>query len=92
MTRNEERKQEAINHCTYHIKTSNGLVNTIDNDKYNGFIAGARWADETMIEKAVEWLINNVNDYIINDKQDDGRDWLKVKSEMFNDFKKAMEE
>ena len=42
------------------------------------------------VEKACEWLMNNVNDYIINDTYLDG-DWYKVKSEMFDDFRKAME-
>ena len=26
---------------------------------YDGFIAGAKWADETMIEKVCEWLKKN---------------------------------
>ena len=55
------------------------------------FQKGVDWEKEQMIDKAVEWLIINANDYIINDKEDYGRDWLKIKSEMFDDFKKAME-
>ena len=48
-----------------------------------------------MIEKACEWLSNHVNDYIVNDKYilpngKMSRDWLKVKSEMFDDFRKYM--
>lgn len=27
------------------------------------FIAGAKWADKTMIEKACEWIEENVSDY-----------------------------
>lgn len=43
------------------------------------------------IEKAVEWLEDNVNDYVFNDKSfPNERDWLKVKSELFGDLKQAM--
>lgn len=47
------------------------------------------------IEKAIDWLSNHVNDYIINDKYilpngKMNRDWFKVKSDMFEDFKKYM--
>lgn len=50
---------------------------------------------DAFIEKACEWLSNHVNDYIINDKYilpngKISRDWLKVKFEMFEDFKKYM--
>ena len=48
-------------------------------------------AKKQFIEKACEWLMNNVNDYIINDIYLGG-DWYKVKSEMFDDFRKEMEE
>lgn len=55
-----------------------------------GFIEGAKWADETMIEKACEWLENNVNNYIIIDDYL-GKVQPKISSSMFDDFKKAME-
>jgi len=47
------------------------------------------------IEKAIDWLSNHVNEYIINDKYilpngKMNRDWFKVKSDMFEDFKKHM--
>jgi len=50
---------------------------------------------DAFIEKAWDWLSNHVNDYIINDKYilpngKMSRDWLKVKSDMFEDFKKYM--
>lgn len=45
------------------------------------------------IDKAIEWLQTNVNNYIFNDN-DGGKtkDWLKVRSDCFDDFRKAMEE
>lgn len=57
------------------------------------FENGAIFADKTMIDKAVEWLMAHVNDYIVNDNcGGKHRDWFKVTSECFADFRKAMEE
>lgn len=50
------------------------------------FRAGANW----MLEKAIDWLQCHVNDYLFDDGTPDSP-WLKCKSEMFDDFKKAME-
>ena len=47
----------------------------------DGFIEGAKWADRTMIDKAVKWLFENVYDYLIPEDQE------RVES-----FRKAMEE
>lgn len=44
-----------------------------------------------MFEKAIDWLQEHVNDYLFDDGTPE-RPWLKCKSEMFDDFKKAMEE
>lgn len=49
------------------------------------FSEGAEW----MLEKAIYWLQEHVNDYLFDDGTPD-RPWLKCKSEMFDDFKKAM--
>ena len=51
------------------------------------FKAGANW----MLEKAIYWLQEHVNDYLFDDGTPE-RPWLKCKSEMFDAFKKAMEE
>ena len=53
----------------------------------DAFKSGANW----MLEKAIYWLQDHVNDYLFDDGTPD-RPWLKCKSEMFDDFKKAMEE
>lgn len=50
------------------------------------FSEGAKW----MLEKAIDWLQYHVNDYLFDDGTPE-RPWLKCKSEMFDDFKKAME-
>lgn len=51
-----------------------------------GFEAGGN----RMIEKATSWLQEHVNDYLFDDGTPE-RSWLKCKSDMFDDFKKAME-
>lgn len=51
------------------------------------FSKGANW----MLEKAIDWLQYHVNDYLFDDGTPD-RPWLKCKSDMFDDFEKAMEE
>ena len=43
-----------------------------------GFVAGAKWADRTMIEKACEWLLLNNNLHGINVRA------------YINNFRKAM--
>ena len=51
------------------------------------FKSGANW----MLEKAICWLQEHVNDYLFDDGTPE-KPWLKCKSDMFDDFKKAMEE
>lgn len=51
-----------------------------------GFINGADWADRTMIEKACEWLDNELPKYIFEGR--DGKPYISVA--MVDDFKKAM--
>lgn len=48
------------------------------------------------VEESIQWLSDHVNDYIINDKYilpngELSRDWLKVKADMFDDYKRYME-
>ena len=86
MTRKEEIIQQAA-------KLAKGAVGSRDHAKcLTYFVEGAEWADKTMIDKAVEWLSDHVNDYLINDKSDGGKDWLKCRADMFDNFRKAMEE
>ena len=60
------------------------------------FIEGAKWADKNPkdgmvnLDDVVYWLENNVNNYIFVDETSDT--WLKIKSELFDDIRKAMEE
>lgn len=70
MTREEEIRQEIA------LRVAGGFGDYIDGYE-EGFIAGAKWADKTMIEKAEKWLLKG--GYFVSN------------TETINDFKKAME-
>ena len=44
---------------------------------------------ELSIEEAVDWLEEHSNEYVFNDKHN-GNDYIKVRSEMFTDFREFM--
>lgn len=51
---------------------------------------------DVFIKESIQWLSDHVNDYIINDKYilpngELSRDWLKVKADMFDGYKRYME-
>ena len=54
----------------------------------NVFINGAKWADETMIEKACKWLEQHQEDYNMYDAW--RGDYVNFQS-LIIDFRKAME-
>ena len=58
---------------------------------YPAFIAGAQWQKVQMIDKAWEWLRDNIDKYLYNTG---GYEVYipKCGGKMFDDFKKAMEE
>jgi hypothetical protein len=49
MTRNEEIQNYAYNNC---------INDDVDDTSYSLIVETARWADETMIERAREWVKN----------------------------------
>ena len=76
MTREEEIRKAAFEY----IK-SDAVKAGEEYTSFGDFINGARWADKTMIDKAVEWLEENL--------------WVGLadpnsRPEFINDFKKAM--
>ena len=72
MTRKEEIHQSLLNYKnTYNALFPNGCINE------NVYIDGAEWADKTMIDKACEWLEENL--------------WDSIKTEFIENFRKAME-
>lgn len=54
-------------------------------DVVNAFEAGAEWAQEFMIKKACEWLLNNAHLYVYATTRE-------KRALLFYNFKKAMEE
>ena len=87
MTREEQIEKESKNRYPY-IK---GLPQTSAHQKI--FIEAAKWADKTMLEKACEWLKNNLYDTQDNCgyKVVASFDSVDV-SEFIEQFKSAMEE
>ena len=90
MTREEITSSKAYQASKEALKYYNEHYQDKDIDLTDAFEAGAEWADETLIEKACEWLENNVNNYIIIDDYL-GKVQPKISSSMFDNFKKAME-
>lgn len=58
-------------------------------DVADAFEEGAEWADKTMIEKACDWLDQNVEKYESVTKM--GYMPFSLIEDMINDFRKAME-
>lgn len=84
MTIEEKAKEYANENINVH---NNGLRGVLKATGRITFTAGANW----MLEKAAYWLQEHVNNYLFDDGVP-GRPWLKCKSDMFDDFRKAMEE
>lgn len=98
MTRKEEIKNEADVYAEKHgfrvpYDGSNNFYDKTDvKASTEGFITGAKWADKTMIDKACEWLKENIKDYLSCDGYSDAPGFKQYVSEDFyEDFKKAME-
>ena len=83
MTRKEEIRQEAHRKYPY----EGGTKGLICENSIPIFIQGAKWADKTMIDKAVKWLTNNWREYVYQDG-----DGIVHFGHWENDFRKAMEE
>lgn len=87
MTREKQRIEEAKN------RFSDDQIYPIS--KMFVFVQGAKWADETMIDKACEWLRRNYTNYMVNDlsKYVENVCSFDIFDDSFvDDFRKAMEE
>ena len=84
MKREEEIRKQALKYGEpeYLLQTPNILGE-------QGFMQGAKWADETMIEKACAWLEQHKEDY---NKYDAWRGEYVDFNALITDFKKKMEE
>jgi hypothetical protein len=80
----EKHAEEAmLDICSKHMMLG---ANAVVKDGYrNGFDDGVKWADETMIDKAVNWLVHNMasGEYL-------GLYDTIIKPDFITKFKKAM--
>ena len=51
---------------------------------YLAFQEGAKWADKTMIEKATQWLFENVYDYLNPEDQERVESFRKYLEEQYD--------
>lgn len=92
MTREEQIRQAGIEY-TYKDKPmciGCGIFSEVidEMNRNHAFEEGAKWADKTMIERACEWLEDNIFDYPWWDDDAPSFD----DDDIVNDFRKAMEE
>lgn len=83
------RREEVINNIGY--KMARAALEYVEKhefaDAIDAFEAGAEWMQNTMIEKACEWLKNNWREYVYQDG-----DGIVHFGHWESDFRKAMEE
>lgn len=80
--------KEKADEISEQYATSRYFPNDEEVAAYNAAIQMAKWKEQQMIDKACEWLKDNVNDSYL-----DWYDWEKCrlnKDELLHDFKKAM--
>ena len=94
MTRTEEIEKEAIDYSEIedNIMEYYDCGDVCDDRELIGkaFIQGAKWSDETMIEKACKWLSLNIDEYITEGSREGIS--LENQKQLIIDFRKAMEE
>ena len=83
MSREEEITQQAKKHAKYDVDGDRSEIS---------FQLGAVWADKTLLEKACEWLENNMFDYFDGGNEFAVCDCFLTKENFIEQFKNAMEE
>ena len=82
MTREKEIKKRL-----FEISTSNFNTSAVDSSAYfAGYTDGVKWADETMLNKACDWLHTAL--YLDHEHSIEHR--YATLEELLNDFRKAM--
>lgn len=98
MKRKEEIRQASIDHTISTRPMAIGgdaFADMVEDMNVNpAFIAGAEWADKTMIEKACKWLEENADKYVYReyDEWDDQYYAKYNKDKMIKEFRKLMED
>ena len=65
MTRKEEIEKVAFEYINSDVVSAENMQLA-----FGDFINGAEWTDKTMIEKATQWLFENVYDYLNPEDQE----------------------
>ena len=81
MTRKEECYAEALRYVeNNHSKAGNDFQNAMNIAVLKAYMAGAQWADKTMIEKGRNWIEDNITSYF--DRSDYmGREFIEAMEE-----------
>ena len=83
MTREEQIKNYAIINC---------IQDDIDDTSYELIVETAKWADETMLDKACKWLNSvDMRMYVIVDHTSSNINRFDI-NKFISNFRKAMEE
>lgn len=95
MSRKEEIEQASVNYqmaIRPNAIGGNAFADMIYKANINpAFVAGAKWADKTLIVKACEWLEKYSQDYVSLGSDDDGELCLIYrKKDLIEEFKQAM--
>lgn len=85
MTREEQIKQAEVKYSDDTLFDGCDYIGQVA--KQEAFIAGVKWADKTMIDKAYKWLSDNKDNYIIDIEGE-----ILIDDQIITDFRKAMEE
>lgn len=85
ITREEQIKQAEIKYSNDTLFDGCDYIGQVA--KQEAFIAGAKWADATMIDKACKWLSDNKDNYIIDIEGE-----ILIDDQIITDFRKTMEE
>lgn len=85
MTREEQIKQAEVKYSDDTLFDGCDYIGQVA--KQEAFIAAAKWADKTMLDKAYKWLSDNKDNYIIDIEGE-----ILIDDQIITDFRKAMEE
>lgn len=85
MTREEQIKQAEVKYSDDTLFDGCDYIGQVA--KQEAFIAAAKWADKTMLDKACKWLSDNKDNYIIDIEGE-----ILIDDQIITDFRKAMEE
>ena len=86
--REEEIHNVSIEYVTKtHSPSINEFQTAMNIAVVKAFVAGAKWADKTMLDKVCKWLKENIDDYFTTG-EGEFEEWF---DSMYKDLRQAME-